>query len=319
MISSSLCYHVGPLLYCPAVNRSIVTSLATEKFGRQYSLALCLEDSINDHSVEDAEQILTHSLHEIYKLTGQQDFYLPKIFIRVREPQQIPRLYQTLDSARALLAGFIVPKITADSADAYIKEIKQINSTSAATVYMMPIIENTAVVDLRYRYDILYGLKDKFDQVKELILNVRVGGNDLCNVFGYRRQSSESIHDIRPVISILSDIVTVFGADYVVSGPVWEYYSGPGWDTGLTAELRQDRLLGFVGKTIIHPNQIPLVNQAYMVPRTDYEDAMAILGWDKSTAMVAGSVAKSRMNEYKTHWRWAERVVSLAGAYGVEE
>lgn len=45
-----------------------------------------------------------------------------------------------------------------------------------------------------------------------------------------RRHCDESIHLIRPVADIFSDIITVYGMDYVVSGPVWEYYSGYNWE-----------------------------------------------------------------------------------------
>ncbi len=313
----SLCYGVGPLLYCPAVNQSIADSLKNEKFGRHYSLAMCLEDTIDDNHVKEAEQTLINSLNEITSASEQNEFYIPKIFIRIRCPEQISRLYQELSSARSLITGFIIPKITPENADDYINEIKQINEISDRRIYMMPIIENPAIINLTHRYDILYELKQKFDQISHLILNIRVGGNDLCNAFGFRRQSTETIHDIKPVINILTDITTVFGTDYVVSGPVWEYYDGPGWDTGLNAELNMDRQAGFVGKTVIHPNQIPLVNEAYKVSELDYQDAMAILDWDKE-AMVSGSVSHSRMNEYKTHCRWAQRVLGLAKAYGVK-
>lgn len=36
--------------------------------------------------------------------------------------------------------------------------------------------------------------------------------------------------------------------DYVVSGPVWEYYSGYNWENGLIQELKDDKLCGFTGK-----------------------------------------------------------------------
>lgn len=176
MINSALSYQVGPLLYCPALNRSVAGSLAEGKFGTDYSLALCLEDSIDDRSVPEAEQILLNSLHELYNRSSRESFYLPKIFIRVREPQQIPRLVQALGSARPLLAGFIIAKIMPDNAGAYFNEIRLINKTSEQPLYIMPIIENTAIVDLRRRYDILYRLKEQLDTVSELILNVRVGG-----------------------------------------------------------------------------------------------------------------------------------------------
>lgn len=107
--------------------------------------------------------------------------------------------------------------------------------------------------------------------------------------------------------------------DYVISGPVWEYYSGKNWDSGLKQELNDDRLCGFIGKTVIHPRQIPLVNEAYRVPLKDYNDARSILDWDAdSPSLVSGSIVKERMNEYKTHCNWALRTLALAEAYGLK-
>ena len=59
MKNSSLYYSVGALLYCPAVNGSIADSIINERFGKNYSLALCLEDTINDSFVEKAQEILS--------------------------------------------------------------------------------------------------------------------------------------------------------------------------------------------------------------------------------------------------------------------
>ena len=39
-------YSVGALLYTPAINENISRDIIEEKFGRRYSLALCLEDAI---------------------------------------------------------------------------------------------------------------------------------------------------------------------------------------------------------------------------------------------------------------------------------
>ena len=122
----------------------------------------------------------------------------------------------------------------------------------------MPIFESPTIINLQNRYDILYTLKNKLDSIGKYILNIRVGGNDLCHSFGFRRASDETIHDIKPISNIFADIITVFGMDYVISGPVWEYYNGPNWNTGLAKELKLDRLSGFIGKTVIHPKQIEL-------------------------------------------------------------
>lgn len=314
------CYSVGALLYCPANREGAAQSIIRQKFGDRFSLAFCLEDTIGDSSVTEAEENLKNTLEEIYRAAQSESFYLPKIFIRVRSCEQISRLMKAFGTASELIRGFILPKFSMENADAYIHTMVTLNEKSDRRIYMMPIFESPTIIDLRNRYEILYGLKEKLDRVEELVLNIRVGGNDLCHMFGCRRHSNESIHRISPIAGIFADIITVYGMDYVVSGPVWEYYDGPGWDDGLWQELADDRLCGFVGKTVIHPRQIGLVNQAYQVCRKDLEDARRILNWDTSaSSLVSGSMAGERMNEYKTHANWAKRILLMAETFGVAE
>ena len=92
------------------------------------------------------------------------------------------------------------------------------------------------------------------------------------------------------------------------------------WKEGMIQEIREDRLCGFIGKTVIHPSQIPVVNRAYQVSRNDYLDARAILNWNADSAsLVAGSKTRERMNEYKTHLNWAEKTVYLSEVFGITE
>lgn len=314
-----LYYSVGALLYCPANKSSIAESVISEKFGTRFSLALCLEDTINDNFVAEAEQILVNSIQKIFVSYQSQPFYLPKIFIRVRNSEQITRLTSTLGSNIEIITGFIVPKFSTSNASEYIHAIIQANELSAKDIYMMPIYENASIIDLKERLDILYSLKDSLTQIEKNVLNIRVGGNDLCHMFGFRRHSDESIHRIKPISNIFSDIVTVYGMDYVVSGPVWEYYSGANWEKGLIQEIKDDKLCGFIGKTVIHPNQIPVVNETYKVAQSDFNDAQAILNWNQnSNAYVSSNLAKERMNEYKTHNNWAQQTLYLAEAFGIK-
>lgn len=320
MKDNILYYSIGALLYCPANNDSIVDSITSEKFGTKFSLALCLEDTINDRFVAEAEQILIKSINEIFVNFQKTPFYLPKIFIRVRNPEQICRLTKGLGTGIEIITGFIVPKFTSDNANDYINELIKANELSAKKLYMMPIYENSSIINLRQRIDILYSLKDTLETINDLVLNIRVGGNDLCHMFGFRRHSDESIHRIKPISNIFSDIITVYGMDYVISGPVWEYYSGDNWDKGLIQEIRDDQLCGFTGKTVIHPKQIPIVNKAYQVSRSDFNDAQSILNWNKnSNSYVSGNLSRERMNEYKTHNNWAQQTLYLAEAFGIRD
>lgn len=320
MKNSILYYSVGALLYCPANKRTIADSIINEKFGNKFSLALCLEDTINDDFVIEAEQDLIASINQIFISFQKQPFYLPKIFIRVRNPEQIGRLTKAFGNSIEIITGYIIPKFTCNNASPYIQEIIKANEQTSKKIYVMPIYESSSIIDLRNRIDILYKLKDMLSSIEELVLNIRVGGNDLCHMFGFRRHSDESIHRIKPISNIFSDIVTVYGMDYVVSGPVWEYYSGDNWEKGLIQEIQDDKLCGFTGKTAIHPNQIPVINKSYQVSRSDFNDAQAILNWNiSSNSFVSGNFTNERMNEYKVHNNWAQQTLFLAEAFGIKD
>lgn len=86
-------YSVGALLYAPALNRKVADSVINEKIDQPYSLAICLEDTISDDSVELAERQLSLTLKKISEASKEKKFYMPMIFIRVRSCEQLLRLY----------------------------------------------------------------------------------------------------------------------------------------------------------------------------------------------------------------------------------
>ncbi len=312
-------YSVGALLYTPALSNKIAEDVIAEKFSKPYSLALCLEDTISDDSVEVAEKQLTDTLKKIMEERKEKEFYLPKIFIRVRSCEQLNRLYEDLKPCVEVISGFIFPKYSASNADAYNEAVRRINESSEKTLYMMPILESGDLIDYFTRYKALEEVKAKIDSVKEYVLNVRVGGNDFSNEFAARRHYDETIYDILPIAQLLGDILTVFSREYVVSGPVWEFFSSDNeeWKRGLMNELKFDRLNGFIGKTVIHPKQISVVNDALKVSQKDYEDAKEILNWNESGLLVGKSFNGERMNEVKTHGNWAIKTVMLSRIYGI--
>lgn len=311
-------YQVGALMYSPGTNSEIYDKLLSGIWGNCYSLALCLEDSIDDSALELGEQTVVETFHKIYENQEKLPF-LPKLFIRVRSPKQITKLYQMLSSSSQLLSGFILPKFVPKNAPFYIEEIQQINKKSSHTIYMMPILESGELVSYRTRYETLESLYTLLLSCREYVLNIRVGGNDLCHLFGIRRNANETIYDIKPISSVLSDIVTYFFDDFVISAPVWEYFAdeNENWKSGLENELRMDLLNGFIGKTIIHPNQIPVVANGLKANAHDVADAINILTFESPLLSVSKSASGTRMNEMKTHTNWAKKQILLAKIYGV--
>ena len=292
LIDYAKALSVGALLYSPALNHKIADMVIQGRLRPPYSLALCLEDTISDSLMSEAERQVAETVRRI------------------------------CDAAQAwqeILTGFVFPKYTLDNAAAYHQALLGANDRANHPLYMMPILESREIVDFRTRRNVLGRLKEQVDAMAELVLNVRVGGNDFSNAFAARRHYDETIYDILPIAQLLGEILTVFSLDYVVSGPVWEFFFSDNdeWKQGLRQELKLDRLNGFVGKTVIHPKQIPVVNEMLKVTRKDYEDAKTILNWDDGGLLVGKSYGGERMNEVRTHGNWAKKTLLLSELYGI--
>lgn len=309
-------YRVGPLLYTPA-SRQFTCRALRDRFGSALSsLAFCLEDSIQDSAVESAQETLRETLKAVRDRRLSADGVL--LFVRVRSPEHLRTVRALLGSAEAVLTGYILPKFDLSNAEQYINEVLSWEGTSHLRI--MPILESAAVADARSRMQELSGIQQLLSTVQPRVLNLRVGGNDLCNLFGVRRSVYQPIYDIGVVRDILTDVINVFSQDYVVAAPVWEYFGTSlhdPWAQGLRAELALDRVNGFVGKTAIHPSQLAVIRQGMQVSAADYADAMRILHWDDDRLGVGRSVDGGRMNEVRCHGTWAQRTVILGQIYGV--
>lgn len=306
-----LSYKVGGLLYMPAFQKNIVQKIAEKKLPHLNSAAFCLEDSIRDESLEDAETSLKFILQE---LEGLED--LPLIFIRIRSPQHLEAFHEEIGSRSKILTGYILPKFDMSNAGEFISLAKQIN------LPIMPTLESDRVASLLTRRTELLSLKQALDEIKSIVLNIRVGVNDFCNLYGLRRNINQTIYDIGIVRDVLIDILNVFAKDYVVSGSVWNYFNGDNdgaWARGLKKELELDRANGFIGKTAIHPAQLPLIFDSMKVSRADFDDANILLNWKSNTHGVMKSSDGSRMNEIKCHLNWARRIKIFGELYGVIE
>lgn len=316
-------YSLGGLMYSPAVNKTIADAIISEKYEGIRSVAFCLEDAVSDNAVEEAEEQLFNTFEKIYNAveTGETNSSkLPIMFVRVRNSAQVQRVYERVGEFN-LLTGFIFPKFNMTNAIEYINEICYINRETGKPVYFMPILETADILSIETRKDVLCPLKKMLDSVKELVLNVRIGGNDFCNVYGFRRNCNQTIYDIAVIRDVISDIVNIFGADYVISAPVWEYFGNENndeWKTGLERELEMDRLNGLIGKTAVHPTQVPIINNSLCVDKNDYFDAVRILNWKDDVFGVSKSTGGDRMNEQKVHQKWAEKIIALSCIYGVK-
>lgn len=324
-------YAVGGLLYMPASNTKISEKIINGQYSFIKSMVLDLEDSLGDDLVGFGQRAIKEIINELDKansmgLIGMSD--IPLIFIRVREPKHIEDTKKMLGKNLKYIAGFNIPKFDKNNCDDFISAFQEVaeyaKSKCNTTLYMMPIIENKTTIYRQLRMENLLYINDKLREITDNVLNIRVGGADFCSVYGIRRGIHDDIYDIGVVRSVLNDIVNVFGKSYIVSGPVWEYFENKNnpedkkWAEGLSKELYADRLNGFIGKTCIHPSQLPYVQESLIVSNVDYNDALNIIGMNSNTTGVKKSYAENRMNEVKTHTNWARKTIGLAKMYGVK-
>lgn len=337
-------YCVGSLLYTPATNKKIANKILNKEIPHLKAIALCLEDAIGSGQVAEAEKQVKETLST---LEGDKEFIegdFPLIFIRVREPQQMWRLYRKCGSLLELITGFLIPKFNKDNMQDYIENFHKVKEKIESPLYILPIIESTNAIYIQNRIDNLLQIREGLDLIKDEVLNVRVGGADFSNIFGIRRKMEDTIWDVRVVSNCLSDIINMFSKDYVVSGAVWEYFDSnhvelkitkdskqteekiypeeilvpnSKWQEGLQKELYLDRLNGMIGKTCIHPKQLEWVQKSLIVNREDYEDATQIVNASVSEYGVLNGHGK--MNELRTHINWAKKIIKLASIYGVKE
>lgn len=350
-----LSYALGATLYMPGTRETIASDILSRKHSGLASTVFCLEDSIGDAEVPAAEKNIITQVHKIYLALDHQEIDvgdLPLIFIRVRNSEQILRLTEKMGDSARLITGFIFPKFTAESYR-YFEVIKRLNEQATGPFYGMPIIESPEVIYRESRVQELIETKRLLDTYQDLVLNVRIGATDFSGLYGIRRGPDVTIYDITVIRDCLADIINIFGrveSNYVVSGPVWEYFSNGGrvlkpqlrkspfeefhdnhgcngtkirsqllnkYVDGLIREVIVDRENGLIGKTIIHPSHIIPVQSLYIVGHEEYLDALSILENSNGQQGVLKSSYANKMNELKPHYNWARKILLRAKNYGV--
>jgi citrate lyase subunit beta/citryl-CoA lyase len=84
---------------------------------------------------------------------------------------------------------------------------------------------------------------------------------------------------------------------------------------GLRAECEQGRDLGMDGKTVIHPNQIPVANEIFAPPEAEVEWARRIIGaFDLPENAARGAISLDGKMVERLHAEMARRTLAIAEA-----
>ncbi|MFJ6660203.1 HpcH/HpaI aldolase/citrate lyase family protein [Streptomyces sp. NPDC091377] len=338
---------LGATLYSPATRPRLARDVVKQADRGVVSMVVCLEDSIDDADVQDAEENLVRQFRALAEGSRYADDP-PLLFIRVRTPDQIPDLTRRLGPAVGLLSGFVLPKFTEERGIPFLEALSGAEAASGRRLFAMPVLESPELLYRETRVETLEGILRAVDKYRDRVLALRLGVTDFCSSYGLRRPPDMTAYDVQVVASVIADVVNMLGrADgtgFTVTGPVWEYFRvqermfkpqlrrSPFHEgqadalraaliehamDGLLREITLDQANGLLGKTCIHPSHVLPVHALSVVSHEEYSDAQDILRPERGGGGVLRSSYTNKMNEVKPHRAWAERTMLRAEAFGV--
>ncbi|WP_039057624.1 HpcH/HpaI aldolase/citrate lyase family protein [Enterobacter sp. Bisph1] len=293
-------WRLGATLYMPATREDIADAVLHGKIPGLRSLVICLEDAVSEADIPSAlgnlEQVLKE-LNHARKKAGNSAW--PLVFIRPRHVEMGKRLIDYFNLHA--VDGLVLPKFTLQALPVWWEMMGDTH------LCLMPTLETEEVFDVIQMRSLASEIVTH--PCRARIIALRIGGNDLMNVISLRRPRNLTLYD-SPLGYIIKMLVSVFGPhDFALTAPVCEHIDD---HAVLTRELALDMANGLVGKTAIHPQQIPVIEQALMVTQGEYSDALRILN---STQAVFKS--QGAMCEPATHRRWAAGILERANVYGL--
>jgi citrate lyase beta subunit len=289
-------WALGAPLYVPAMHPDLLKIANAEKISFIRTMIICTEDAIAEKDVELSIRNLRNFLPLINAIADKHRF------IRPRNPEVLKRILDLPGIHK--IDGFVLPKFNQVNRDQYLDALR------GTPFLLMPTLETADVFDPCAMRELAVSLSE--DAMKARMILIRIGGNDLLNLLGLRRPRGMTLYET-PLSGVISQLVTTYKPlGFSLSAPVFEYLADK---ATLDREIRLDMAHGLVGKTAIHPNQIPMIERHYAVTRQDHEMALSILNRD----MPAVFRMHDAMCEVSTHSNWARQILQRYHCYGQDQ
>ena len=257
------------LLFVPGNNPGQLVK--AEIYGAD-SVIFDLEDAVSVHEKDAARDLVRH-----YLLAMRPDNC--RVGIRINA-QDTPYYEKDVRAMVPLKPDFLrLPKSeTAENMqklDALITECEKKAGIEAGSVKIVATIE-TAL-----------GVYNAFQIAKgsPRVIAIGLGAEDFrTDMKMTRSDDGQEILFARNLISLSAHAAGVMPLDYV--------YSNFANMEGFTADVKFGKMLGFTGKSVIHPSQVPLVHEVYNPTDKEIEHAKRVVAaYNEAMARNAGVVA----------------------------
>jgi citrate lyase beta subunit len=195
--------QLGATLYLPCTRADLDPVLFDGRVPGLRSAVLCLEDSVLEAEVPAALANLTRFLRKL----GGGSAPTPLLFVRPRGVSMLGRILRMPGAER--LAGFVIPKATADTLPLYLA------LPFAPEHLLMPTLETRDAFDPQP----MRRMREQLLAVQERILCLRIGGNDLLHTLGLRRSAVRTCYD-GPLGAAIANLVGWFAPyGFALSAP----------------------------------------------------------------------------------------------------
>lgn len=278
---------LGASLYVPATHKSLESILFEGCHGAR-SLILCTEDAV-------APDAVAWAVHRLIRTLKAAPSAVPFLrFVRPRNPFVLRQLVE-VPEALARLDGVVIPKFDEGSAPEW-REVLD----CCPKLAVMPTLETPSL----FREDTAVATLEAVESLRNPVISLRIGANDLLGAIGLKRQPGQTVYDT-PLRSTLERLITLFRpAGYELAAPVCDLIGEP--DT-LSREVAQDIAWGFYAKTCVHPAQLAVVEEHFaQALKRQQQQAFVLLNSNDAVFKDAG-----QMFEQTCHSNWAKRIATL--------
>jgi len=282
--------QLGGTLFIPATHKDLKKVVEGDKYTNLKSVVVDCEDSITVNQLEDALFIIKRLLIDLDKKKCL-------VFIRPRDTIVLKKIleFEFIDK----IDGFVLPKFSLTNGKEYLKLMGDRYS-------FMPSIEGEELFNQQKLLD----LKKMLVPYKEQIIIIRFGLEDMLRQLEMMRGCDESVFDVSSTSFVLGNFIATFkSAGFGVSGGVYPYFKD---NDGYKKDILRDMKEGLFTKTIIHPNQISMIDELYKVSEDELKKANEILKSDEAVFNQDGKMA-----EVVTMSPYAKNILKRAEVYGV--
>ena len=250
-----------------------------------------LEDSVPDKEKKKARELIKNTLK-------QRKEYFPDVFVRTNSPESGMVEADLKEIVQKGIDGIVIPKVNSA------KELKKIERTISTLekkrkikgIRLIPSIESAlGVVNC-------YEIASSSKRIDALVFGIF----DLLNDMGieYTKENPCGAKYSRykvPVAATAAGVASIDG--------IWQDLKDK---NGFTKDCQVGRSLGYVGKSVIHPDQIQTVHKIFHPSKPEIEWAKKVCNvYEESTKKGKGAISVDGKMIDEVHYKRAKSLLEI--------